>query len=113
MKGDTAGRAWVISSTPVGEVLPRISGFTKLGAPAYLHDPKVEEFVERSSVEPDPAKRAALARALGQYFIDQRLDVPLFTYNGTWGLNSRVASWDNVQGGHSYLNRVETIVLKS
>lgn len=109
----TAGLSWILANNIKDEVLPDMRNlFSKGGAIAYLHDPKIDEFITIAAAEADEAKRAQLSRVLGQYIIDTRIGIPLFGVNGMWGASSKIRSWDNVLG-YSFLNNIETITLAS
>ncbi len=108
----TAGYAWVLFNQIKDDPFPDLRRlFSKDAVVDYLEDPKVDEYIAKAANETDPAKRAQFSKELGQYFIDQRIGIPLFGINGIWGLNSKVVSWNNITG-FQYLGNVETIAMK-
>ena len=109
----TAGTAFVLNMIFQDEPLRNARLlFTKGGPLSYLHDPSVQAYLDAAASETNEAKRFEHARALGQRFIDQRLGIPLFSTNGTWGAGDRIESW-NAIAGRPYFNNVEEITLSS
>lgn len=108
----TGGAAWVTYVAVKDEALPDLRGtFSKFGNLAYLHDPKIDEYIAKASQEIDDVRRGQMGRELGTYVREQHLGISLFSINAVWGVNSRLVSWNNTAGS-AYLNNAETIVIK-
>ncbi len=109
----TGGYAWVLNANFQDEPIRNMTNlFNKSGGLAYLHDPKIDEYVAAAAGEPEVAKRMALAQNLGDYMIAQTLGIPLFAANGVWGQTSKVKDWPNI-AARPYFNNAEYITLNS
>jgi peptide/nickel transport system substrate-binding protein len=108
---DTTGYAFplfiLVTNDPVGD-LER--NFSKAGALSYLDDPQFDKTITQGNTTFGLAKRAALAKSLGQYMINNRIGIPLFSLNQLFATTPRVKGWSPLLGAQGVSNP-ETITL--
>jgi peptide/nickel transport system substrate-binding protein len=105
----TRGYAWGIVTLLTNDPLADLYRlFSKAGAVSYLDDPQFDKVIVKAADTFGAAKRATLAREVGNYIIDQTLGIPMFSVNGIAGSTTRVQKWqleigDPVLGNFEYV----------
>jgi peptide/nickel transport system substrate-binding protein len=108
----TDGLAYVLIAGFTAEPAMALSNYVSFRSDdAKLFHEAIDDGYNRISVEPDQAKRFAIAREVLTALRDDVQPITLFTVNMPFVLGSRVASWDPIAGLNS-INSLETITLK-